>query len=55
MTKKELKDFKQRIIETKEDAEVGIDECEENDSLIYQGWSEALDYVLNDKILRRIK
>jgi len=55
MTKKELIEFKQRLIKEKDYCEGGIDECETDDSLIYQGWTEALEFVLADKLLRRIR
>lgn len=38
-----------RIWEEIKFCQEGVDECEETDSLIYQGWVEALEWVLDKK------
>ena len=38
-TEKEIK-------EVIEDSKIGMEECDPDDSLIYQGWIEALEWVL---------
>jgi len=38
---------KKEILETIADSKQGMAECEEHDSLTYQGWVEALEWVLS--------
>ena len=43
------------VIEVLEDARLGVDECEETDSLIYQGWVEALDFILQNEEKKNVR
>ncbi len=36
------------IKEVLKDSKEGMKECEYNDSLIYQGWVEALEWILKE-------
>jgi hypothetical protein len=40
---------REKVQETLDDARLGVEECEPNDSLIYQGWVEALEFVLHNE------
>lgn len=42
-----MKTKKEILAELKE-CKAGVEECEETDSLIYQGWVEALRWVLDN-------
>jgi hypothetical protein len=46
---------KKEILETLADSELGVTECSEPDSYIYQGWCEALRWILHDKNEKRNK